>query len=59
MYGLGIPPTTILESLVDINRFVSNVYMDDIANMIFQLHHLHLEQYCIQRQHDQNYRHLC
>ena len=40
----GILPTNMLESLVNINIFFSNVYMDDIADMIFQIYHLHLEQ---------------
>ena len=38
-----------LEYLVDRNSFVSNVYMEDIADMIFHIYHLHLEQYCIQQ----------
>ena len=39
--------TTLLASLVVHNSFVSYLYMEDIADMKFQLHHLHLEQYFI------------
>ena len=38
---------------------VSHVYIDGIADMIFQIYHLHLEQYYIQQQHDLNLRNLC
>ena len=31
-----------------------NVYIDDKADMKFQLHHLHLEKYVMQQQHDKN-----
>ena len=50
----GILPTNMLASLVNLFIFVSNLYMDDIANMIFQLY-----QYFIQHQHDQSCRYLC
>ena len=33
--------------------------MEDIANMICQLQHLHFEENFIQQQHDPNLRHLC
>ena len=36
------------------NSFVSDVYMDDIADTIRQLYHLHLNQYYIKQQHDRN-----
>ena len=36
--------TTVLEYLVILKSFVSDVYMDDIDNMKWQLHYLHLEQ---------------
>ena len=54
----GIRPTNMLESLVNQNSSVSDSYMEYIPDMIFQLHHLHLEQYFIQQQHDPNLRHL-
>ena len=40
----GMLPITMLAYLVVRNIFVSDVYLDDIANMKFQLHHSHLEQ---------------
>ena len=48
-----------LASLVILNNFVSDVYMEYIANMKCQLHHIHLVEYLIQQKHDQNVRHLC
>ena len=33
-----------LEYLVTHNSFTSDIYMDDIPEMIYQIHHLHLEQ---------------
>ena len=33
-----------LASLVNLNSFVSDVYMDHVADMICQIHDLHLEQ---------------
>ena len=42
-------------SLVIHNSFASDIYMEDIANMICQLLHLHLEQYFIEQKHDQNF----
>ena len=48
-----------LEYLIIHNIFVSGVYMEDIADMKCQLHHIHLEQYFIKPKHDQNFRHLC
>ena len=48
-----------LEYLETHNSFVSDVYMDDIADMICQLQHSHLEQYFIQQKHDINFQHLC
>ena len=50
---------TMVEYLVINNIFVSDLYMDDIANMKCKLHYLHLEKYFIQQRHDQNFRHLC
>ena len=41
-----------LAYLVNLNIFDSDANMDDTADMICQLHHLHLEQYFIQQQHD-------
>ena len=55
----GILPTTMLAFLVNINSFVSDVYMDNIADTICQIHYSHLEQYFIQQKHDLNFRHLC
>ena len=40
----GTFPTHLLEYLVIHNSFVSDVYMEDIAKIKFQFHHLHLEQ---------------
>ena len=40
-------------------RSFSNVYVDDIAEMICQIYHLHFEKYYIQQQHDLNLRYLC
>ena len=48
-----------LASLEIHNNFVSGLYMDDIANMICHIYHLHLEQYFIQQQHDINLQILC
>ena len=45
----GIPPTDILVCLVIDNCFFYDVYMEDIDDRKFQLHHLHLEQYFIQQ----------
>ena len=56
---LGILPRNILEYLDTHNRFVSDLYMDDIVNMLRQLHHLTLEKQFIEQKHDQNIRHLC
>ena len=50
----GILPTCMLAYLDINNSFVYNVYMDDIVNIICQIHHLHLETYFIQQQHDFN-----
>ena len=55
----GIIPTTMLAPLLINNSFVSDVYMDDISGMIYQLHHLNFEQDFIQHKHDQNWQHLC
>ena len=38
----GILPTTMLISLVKLNIFVSDVYMDAIANIKCHLHSIHL-----------------
>ena len=48
-----------LSSVVIHNSFFSDVCMDDIANMKYQIFHLHLEQYCIQQKYDQSCQHLC
>ena len=52
-------PTTLLEYLIILKSFVSYVYIEDKSYMKYQLHYLHLDQYVIQRKHDQNIRHLC
>ena len=52
-----ILPTTMFAYLVIYNSFVSDIYMEDIADTKYQLHHLHLEKYFIQQKHDQNFRH--
>ena len=52
-----MPPTNMLEYLIIHKSFVIDVYMEDMANMKFQIHHLHLEKYFIQQKHDQNFRH--
>ena len=41
------------------NSYGSNVYMDDIADMICHIYHFHLDQYYIQQKHDPNRLHLC
>ena len=38
----GILPTTMLSYLVIHNCFVSGVFMEDIADMKYQLHYIHL-----------------
>ena len=38
-----------LAYLVNINIFVSDVYMDDIFDIIYQIYHLNLDQYFIQQ----------
>ena len=43
----GILPTNILAYLVNIYSFPSDIYMNDIADMIFNIY-----QYCSQQQHD-------
>ena len=48
-----------LASLVNNNSFFSDVHMDNIINMICQIHYLHLEIYFIQQKHHINFRHLC
>ena len=40
------------------NSFVSDLYMEVIADMISQLQHLNLDQKFIQQQHDINCKHL-
>ena len=45
----GILPTNISASLVNLNSFVSGVYLYYIADMKYQLHHLHLERDFIQQ----------
>ena len=54
----GMPPTNMLEYLIIHKSFVIDVYMEDMANMKFQIHHLHLEQYFIQKERNKNGRHL-
>ena len=53
------PPTNVLESLVIHNSFLSDAYMDDIADLKYQLHRLHLEKYFNQQRHALNCQHLC
>ena len=48
----GIMPTTMLAYLVNCKKIVTNMYMNDISNIICQLYHLHLEQYFFRQQHD-------
>ena len=36
-----------LESLVIINSFFTDVYMEDIQDKKFHLHHIHLEQFLL------------
>ena len=55
----GMLPTNMLAYVVNLNRFVSDVYMDNISNMIYQLHHSHSEQFFNQQQHYENCLHLC
>ena len=55
----GILPTTMLEYLIIHNIFVFDVYMENIADMKFQSHHLHLEDSFIQQKHDKNFLLLC
>ena len=47
-------PTIMLAPLVNIFGFASDINMDDIADMIFQL-----SQYFINQKHDIHFRHLC
>ena len=47
-------PTTMLEYLEIYNIFVTAVYTEAMANIICQLHHLHLEQCFNEQKHDQN-----
>ena len=39
----GILTTTILSYLVFHNNLISDLYMDDISDIKYQLHHLHLK----------------
>ena len=56
----GIFPTFMLAYLVNIYSFgASGIYMDDIADIICQLRHLHLDIYLTHQKHNQNFRHLC
>ena len=48
-----------LESLIIHNIFVTGVLIEDIDEMKYQLHHIHLEQCSIQQLHDQDCQHLC
>ena len=48
-----------LASLKIHNRFAYGVYTEDKSDMICQIHHLHVEQYFIQQQHDLNFQYLC
>ena len=48
-----------LEYLIIHNIFVFDVYMENIADMKFQSHHLHLEDSFIQQKHDKNFLLLC
>ena len=41
-----------LASLLNINSYVSDVYIYDLANMVCKLNHLHLKKYFIQQQLD-------
>ena len=43
----------------DSKNFVSCVYMDDIPDMKFDLHHLHLDQLLFPQKHDHNFQILC
>ena len=45
----GISPTIMLASFKILNIFVSDIYIDDIADMIYQLQHLHLYQSFIKK----------
>ena len=45
----GVLPTNMIASLVIHNSFVYDVYMEDIANMKCQLHHIQMEEYFIQK----------
>ena len=55
----GISPSNMIASLVHLNSYIYNIYMDDIADMISQIYHIHLEQYYTQQQYDTNFRNLC
>ena len=55
----GKLPRNMLASLIYLNIFVSDIYLDDISSMKCQIHHSHLEKYFIQQKHDINYQHLC
>ena len=48
-----------LACLVIINSFVIDVYMEDIADMKCQIHHIHLEKVFIQKNQENNCRYLC
>ena len=50
---------TTLAPLVIINSFVSDVYMEHIANMKCQIQCIHLDQCFIQQNQEINCRHLC
>ena len=47
-----------LESLEIHNSFVYVVYTEDKADMICQIHHLHMDRYYIQQKHDHNLQYL-
>ena len=50
--------TTMLEYLVIHNSSVTDIYIEDISDMKFQLHQFHLDQYFIQQKQENDCRHL-
>ena len=47
------------ENMLSINNsYVTAIYTEDISEMKFQIHHLHLEQFLFKK-HDKHFRHYC
>ena len=54
-----LSPTTMLASLITHNSSATDVNMELIVEIKFQLHLLHLEECFIQESYNNNFQHLC